>query len=317
MNDARTETFTIEQSLPGERLDKFLSTRYAAVSRGAIQKLIEEGHITIDGHGIKPTHAPRAGDVVAVHFPEARPPVTQPEDIPLNVLYEDKDLLVLNKAPGIVVHPSVGHEGHTLVNALLHHCKGALSGIRGVAQPGIVHRLDKDTSGCLVVAKNDTAHLSLSEQFAARTTEKTYLAILCGEVPRAAGDITAAIARHASHRKRMAVAHGDAGRASRTSYRVIERLLYSTFVEADLHTGRTHQLRVHFQHIGFPIAGDETYGKKQTAKLAALTGYTPPRVLLHSHKLSFLHPRTHRRRQFTAPWPEDIQQAIAALRVPE
>lgn len=316
MSDARTETFTLEQSLPGERLDKFLSARYAAVSRGALQKLIEDGHITVNGRPVKPTHAPRAGDVVSVHFPAARPPVTQPEEIPLDVLYEDQDLLVLNKAPGIVVHPSVGHEGHTLVNALLHHCAGQLSGIRGVAQPGIVHRLDKDTSGCLVVAKNDTAHLALSEQFAARQTEKTYLAILSGELPRAAGDITAAIARHPSHRKRMAVAHGDAGRASRTSYRVLERLLYSTFVEADLHTGRTHQLRVHFQHIGFPIAGDDTYGKKQTAKLATLTGYTPPRVLLHSHKLTFLHPRTKRRRSFTAPWPADFQEALQRLRAP-
>ncbi len=315
MSAERTDTFIIEQSLPGERLDKFLSTRYAAVSRGAIQRLIEEGHIKINGQPVKPTHSPRAGEVVDVYFPEARPPVTRPEEIPLIILFEDKDLLVMNKAPGIVVHPSVGHEAHTLVNALLHHCAGQLSGIRGVAQPGIVHRLDKDTSGCLVVAKNDAAHLALSEQFATRTTEKTYLAILCGEVPHAAGEIDAAIARHPSHRKRMAVSRGDAGREARTSYRVLERLLHSTLVEADLHTGRTHQLRVHFQHIGFPIAGDDTYGKRQTARLAELTGYTPPRVLLHSHTLSFTHPRTGRRRRFTAPWPEDFKQSLVALRV--
>jgi len=316
MSAERTETFTIDQSLPGERLDKFLSTRYAAVSRGAIQQLIEEAHIKVNGQPVKAAYSPRAGDVVEVFFPEARPPVTRPEEIPLDILYEDKDLLVLNKAPGIVVHPSVGHEAHTLVNALLHHCKGQLSGIRGVAQPGVVHRIDKDTSGCLVVAKNDAAHLALSDQFATRTTEKSYSAILCGEVPRESGEIDAAIARHPSHRKRMAVARGEAGRESRTTYRVTERLLYSTLVEADLCTGRTHQLRVHFQHIGFPIAGDDTYGKKQTAKLSELTGYKPPRVLLHSHKLSFNHPRTGRRRRFTAPLPEDFQQALAALQVP-
>ncbi|MEY2409196.1 MAG: rRNA synthase [Verrucomicrobiota bacterium] len=316
MSGARTEIFTVEKSAPDERIDRFLTARYAAVSRGAIQRLIEEAHIKVNGLAIKPTYNPRAGDVIEVFFPEARPPVTRPEDIPLDIIFEDSDLLVMNKAPGIVVHPSVGHEGHTLVNALLHHCAGNLSGIRGVAQPGIVHRLDKDTSGCLVVAKNDIAHLALSEQFAARTTKKSYLAILCGEVPNKSGEIDAAIARHPSHRKRMAVSRGEAGREARTSYRVLERLRCSTFVEADLHTGRTHQLRVHFQHIGFPVAGDDTYGKKQTATLAGLTGFKPPRVLLHSHTLAFVHPRTGRLRRFTAPWPEDFKAALEALRNP-
>ena len=313
----RTDTFTIDRTLPGERLDKFLSARYPAVSRGAMQRLIEQGHIQVNARTAKPTQTPRAGDVVVVHFPEARPAEARPEDIPLDVLFEDGDLLVLNKAPGIVVHPAAGNEEHTLVNALLHHCRGQLSGIGGVARPGIVHRLDKETSGCLVVAKNDAAHLALSEQFAGRTTEKTYLAILCGEVPRdsgESGEIRAAIARHPSHRKRMAVSHGE-GREAHTSYRVTERLRCATLVEANLHTGRTHQLRVHFLHIGFPIAGDETYGANQTKKLVELTGYTPPRVLLHAHTLSFLHPRTGRRRRFTAPWPEDFQQALEALRV--
>jgi 23S rRNA pseudouridine1911/1915/1917 synthase len=308
----RSETFTIDQSLPGERLDKFLSSRYPAVSRGTVQRLIDEGHIKINGRTVKPTHQPRAGEVVAVSWPDARPAEARPEDIPLDVLYEDQDLLVLNKAPGIVVHPAAGNEEHTLVNALLHHCKGRLSGIGGVARPGIVHRLDKETSGCLVVAKNDAAHLALSEQFAGRITEKRYLAILCGEVPRDSGEIRAAIARHPSHRKRMAVSEGD-GRDSRTSYRVVERLMYSTLVEADLHTGRTHQIRVHFQHLGFPVAGDETYGAKQTKKLADLTGYAPPRVLLHAHKLAFIHPRTKRKRTFTAPWPADFQEALERL----
>ena len=311
----RSESFTVGQSQPGERLDKFLTTRYPAVSRGTLQRLIEEGHIQVNGRPVKPTHAPRAGEVVSVHWPEARPAEAQAEDIPLDVLFEDKDLLVLNKVPGIVVHPAAGNEEHTLVNALLHHCKGQLSGIGGVERPGIVHRLDKETSGCLVVAKNDATHIALSEQFAGRTTEKVYLAILCGEVPRESGEIRAAIARHPSHRKRMAVSAGE-GRDSWTSYRVAERLMYSTLVEADLHTGRTHQIRVHFQHIGFPVAGDDTYGAKQTKKLADLTGYAAPRVLLHAHKLAFTHPRTKRKKTFTAPWPADFQEAMERLRTP-
>ena len=311
----RSEAFTIENSLPGERFDKFLTTRYPAVSRGTLRRLIDEGHIRVNGQAVKPMHTPRAGEVVSVTWPEARPAEAQPEDIALDILFEDKDLLVLNKAPGIVVHPAAGNEDHTLVNALLHHCKGQLSGIGGVERPGIVHRLDKETSGCMVVAKNDATHTALSEQFASRTTQKFYLAVLAGEVPRASGEIRAAIARHPSHRRRMAVSQGE-GRDSWTSYRVVERLLYSTLVEAELHTGRTHQIRVHFQHIGFPVAGDETYGAKQTKKLAELTDYKAPRVLLHAHKLSFTHPRTSRKKSITAPWPADFQEALDRLRPP-
>lgn len=312
----RSETLTIERSRPSERLDKFLTTVFPAVSRGTIQRLIEDGHIQVNGQPVKPTHPPRMGEVVSVHWPEARPADAQPEDIPLDVIFEDKDLLVLNKAAGIVVHPAAGNEEHTLVNALLHHCKGQLSGIGGVERPGIVHRLDKETSGCLVVAKNDATHIALSEQFAGRTTEKIYHAILCGELPRESGEIRAAIARHPSHRKRMAVSAGD-GRDAHTSFRIVERLMYSTLVQAEIHTGRTHQIRVHFQHIGFPVAGDETYGSKQTKKLTDLTGYAPPRVLLHAHKLAFVHPRTRRKRTFTAPWPVDFEEAVERLRLPE
>ena len=202
---SRTEVLTIEHSLPSERLDTYLRGKFPAVSRGAIQRLIEEGHIRVNGRTVKPTHAPRAGEQVEVHWPEARPAEAQPEAMPLDILYEDEALLVLNKPPGLVVHPAAGHEEHTLVNALLHHCAGQLSGIGGVARPGIVHRLDKETSGCLVVAKNDETHLALSAQFATRKVEKIYHAILCGELPRDQGEIRAAIARHPSHRKRMAV----------------------------------------------------------------------------------------------------------------
>src|ERR1035438_9530363 len=194
MPSARTEVLTIEHTLPAERLDTFLRDHFPAVSRGTIQRLIEGGHIRVNGRTVKPTHSPRAGEQVGVHWPEAAPAKAQPEDMPLDILHEDDALLVLNKPPGLVVHPAAGHEQHTLVNALLHHCAGQLSGIGGVARPGIVHRLDKETSGCLVVAKNDETHLALSTQFATRKVEKIYQAIVCGEMPRDHGEIRAAIA---------------------------------------------------------------------------------------------------------------------------
>jgi 23S rRNA pseudouridine1911/1915/1917 synthase len=310
----RTETLTIEHSHPGERLDTFLRKHFPTASRGSIQRLIEQGHITINGKTTKPTHTPRAGEIVQVKWPEARPAAAQPENIPLDILFEDEALLVLNKPAGLVVHPAAGNEEHTLVNALLHHCAGGLSGIGGVARPGIVHRLDKETSGCLVVAKNDETHVALSVQFAGRTVEKIYLAIVCGVMPRDKGDIRAAIARHPTHRKRMAVRDENEGRAAHTGYRVIERLREATLVEAHLHTGRTHQIRVHFQHLGHPVAGDTTYGQRQTRKLAELTRYEAPRVLLHAHKLAFVHPRSGKKLSFTAPWPEDFADALRFLR---
>ena len=304
----------VEQSIPGERLDTFLRTRYPAVSRGAFQRLIEQGHITVNGQGVKATHQPRRGETVEVFFPEARAAEAKPEDIPLEVIFEDSDLIVLNKPPGLVVHPAAGNEEHTLVNALLHHCKGQLSGIGGVARPGIVHRLDKDTSGCLVVAKNDETHLGLSEQFSERSLDKTYLAIVCGILPRESGEIRAAIARHPTHRKRMAVNEGE-GREAHTSYRVLERFAAATLVEVQLHTGRTHQIRVHFQHIGFPVAGDPTYAAKQTKRLTEVSGYEPPRVMLHSQKLSFVHPRNDKKVSFEAPLPDDFKEALNALQI--
>jgi 23S rRNA pseudouridine1911/1915/1917 synthase len=311
---SRTQTVTVKVSLPSARLDTYLRGEFPAVSRGTIQRLIEEGHIRVNGRTVKPTHHPQAGEEIEVHWPDARPAEAQPEEIPLDILFEDKDLLVLNKPPGLVVHPAAGHEEHTLVNALLHHCAGQLSGIGGVARPGIVHRLDKETSGCLVVAKNDTAHQALAEQFAGRTMEKIYHAIVCGEVSREAGEIRAAIARHPSHRKRMAVTDGR-GREAWTSYRVLERLRAATLLEALLHTGRTHQIRVHFLHLGFPVAGDATYGSRQNARLIEATGYTAPRQMLHARKLGFEHPRKHKQMSFEAPWPEDFKAALSALRM--
>jgi 23S rRNA pseudouridine1911/1915/1917 synthase len=257
----------VAESAPGERLDSYLRSKLPEVSRGTIQRLIENRDILVNGKPAKPTSHPRAGDEIRVRWPPAVPATAQAQDIPLDVLFEDDSLLVINKPPGMVVHPSAGHGDHTLVNALLHHCAGKLSGIGGVARPGIVHRLDRDTSGCLVVAKHDATHLNLSEQFAGRQVEKIYQAIVCGVVTREKGEIRAAIARHPTHRKRMAVTDGT-GREAWTSYRVLERLREATRVEATLHTGRTHQVRVHFKHIGFrlwatkPTATGRTNGSR-------------------------------------------------------
>ena len=309
----RTEVVTVDHSQPSERLDAWLRGVFPAVSRGALQRLIEEGHIRVNGRMVKSTHTPRAGEQVEVHWPEARPAQAQPEAIPLDILHEDEALLVLNKPPGLVVHPASGNEVRTLVNALLYHCKGQLSGIGGVARPGIVHRLDKDTSGCMVIAKNDETHLALSAQFASRKVSKTYHAIVCGEMARDKGEIRAPIARHSSHRKCMTVDE-EYGREAHTSYRVLERLLGATLAEARLHTGRTHQIRVHFKFLGYPLVGDETYGHRQNQQLKELANYAAPRQMLHAFQLGFINPRTGLRLQFEAPRPEDFLDALTALR---
>jgi 23S rRNA pseudouridine1911/1915/1917 synthase len=237
-------------------------------------------------------------------------------EISLDILFEDSDLVVVNKPPDLVVHPAAGNEERTLVNAMLHHCKGQLSGIGGVERPGIVHRLDKVTTGCIIVAKNDEAHLGLSKQFADRTVEKTYLAIVHGQLPEPAGDIKAAIARHPNHRKVMAVTEQGRGKEAWTSYRIMERLRGATLVEVTLHTGRTHQIRVHFKHIGHPLVGDTTYGKRQIANLQMETDFNAPRVMLHSFRLSFVHPRTGRRHLLQAPIPADFREAMQSLKRP-
>lgn len=308
-----THVLLVERSLPGERLDSWLRLKLPAYSRGSLQRLIESGNVLVNGKRVKPTHSPRAGERVEIEVPEPRQAKAQAEEIPLDILFEDEVLLVLNKPPGLVVHPASGHETRTLVNALLHHCHGQLSGIGGVARPGIVHRLDKDTSGCMVAAKNDAAHLALSAQFASRKVEKIYHAIVCGEIARDEGDIRAAIARHCSHRKCMAVDE-EFGREAHTSYRVLERLRGATLAEARLHTGRTHQIRVHFKFLGYPLVGDATYGQRQNHRLEELTGFRAPRQLLHAYHLGFIHPRSGRRVHFEATRPADFLDALAALK---
>lgn len=312
--NAEPTAWTVDTFLHDARLDTYLRSRLPAVSRGTLQRLIESGAIRVNGQQAKVTQTPRLGDRIDVVWPAPVASEAKPEAIPLDVLFEDEDVLVINKPAGLVVHPAVGHAEGTLVNALLHHCAGSLSGIGGVARPGIVHRLDKDTSGCLVVARHDAAHVGLSTQFAERTLEKTYLALVCGDWAVDAGEIRAAIARHPSHRKRMAVTEGTGGRDAWTSFRVEERLRGAVRVSATLHTGRTHQIRVHFQHVGHPLVGDDTYGKRANVRLEEETGFRAARQMLHAWRLTFTHPTQGKRLEFEAPIPPDFEAAVAALR---
>ena len=304
---------TIDETLTSERLDRYLTTKLLHISRGGIQRLMREGCILVDGKPAKPTQHPAAGQTVEVIWPVARELEAKPEDLPLDILFEDDDLIVVNKPAGMPTHPGHGHEDGTLVNALLHHCAGSLSGIGGVVRPGIVHRLDLDTTGCLVAAKNDVAHLGLAAQFKEREVAKRYHAIVCGRLANNEGAIDAPIARHPVHRKLMAV-QPSASRNARTSWRVLERLTKSTLVEATLHTGRTHQIRVHFRHIGFPLAGDALYGTKATAQLANDTGVRVGRQMLHARLLAFTHPRSSERLTFEAAWPSDFERVLDELR---
>ncbi len=309
------DTLRIEGSPSTDRLDRYLVERMPEISRSTFQRLIGDHHLLVNGLPTKPNHRPRAGDAITIHWPAPESSEVLPEEMPLEILFEDEDLLVINKPADLVVHPSAGHKTGTIVNAVLHHCRGQLSGIGGVIRPGIVHRLDLGTSGCLAVAKNDSAHLQLSEHFAERRVEKIYQTVLCGNLTPPAGDIRAAIARHPTRRQQMAVVPASKGRSARTTYRLLERLEGAAFVEAVLHTGRTHQIRVHFQHLGYPVLGDDTYGQRQTKRLQELTGYRAPRQLLHARSLAFPHPRTRQRMEFNAPLPEDFRAGVAALRM--
>lgn len=309
------DVFTVEQSLPGQRLDRFLQGRYESSSRGEIQRLLSQGCVRVNGRPPKPAQSPRAGDLVEISWPDTTPSEVVAQDIPLEILFEDSDLVVLNKQPDLVMHPAAGHEDGTLVNALLHHCQGQLSGIGGVARPGIVHRLDRDTSGCLVVAKNDLTHRTLQEAFATRQVEKRYQCLVCGDLQPPQGEIRAKIARHPVQRKKMAVTTGD-GRDARTTYRLLERLHSASFVEAQIHTGRTHQVRVHFLHLGFPLVGDSVYGARANRRLAEETGWEASRQMLHARQLAFRHPRTNQWVEFNAPLPEDFRNALELLRQP-
>ena len=310
---SRHETLAVKISLPQARLDKFLHQKFPDTSRSAFQRLIESGDVKVNGQPAKATHHPRAGEEITIQWPAPRAAEALPEDIPLDILFEDDRLLVLNKPAGIVVHPAAGHASGTLVNALLHHCAGQLSGIGGVARPGIVHRLDKDTSGCLVVAKDNSAHLALSAQFADRKTIKIYNALVCGHPRRATATVKAPIARHPVHRKKMAVV--ESGRPAHTKFRVVEKLNESALVEATLHTGRTHQIRVHLQHLGCPLLGDKVYGGRPARVFEKATGFSPPRQMLHAQSLGFTHPVSGKNLTLDAPLPADFLDALNFLKV--
>ena len=282
----------------GYRLDRFLAGELAHLSRARVQALIRGGHVCLNRRPVsKPAEEVRAADIITCEEPPVVETTLAAEPLSLSVLYEDDDLIVLDKAAGMVTHPAPGNDAGTLVNALLAHCP-TLSGIGGERRPGIVHRLDKETSGCLVVAKNDFTHRALAAQFAGRTMDKYYLALVRGTPKPSAGTIDAPIGRHPVHRKKMAVLVPPHGRSARTDYRVIRPLAggAGSLVECRLHTGRTHQIRVHFKHLGYPILGDALYG-----------GPRPPaRQMLHAWKLGFAHPRTGERREFRAPLPPDF-----------
>jgi 23S rRNA pseudouridine1911/1915/1917 synthase len=282
------------------RLDVFLAGDLTEFSRSRIQQLIRGGFVRLNGKTARPRDLVRAGDRIDLTEPPPEKIDNQPEPIPLEVLFEDNDLIVINKPAGLVVHPGAGHREHTLVNALLHHCP-TLSGIGGKERPGIVHRLDKDTSGCLVVAKNDEAHCALSIQFAGRVVEKIYLALVSEKLRRSAGVIEEKIGRHRVHRQRMSVT-SERGRAARTEYRVLRSSEQASLVECKLHSGRTHQIRVHLHHLGHPVLGDKVYAPKLTGKF--------PRQMLHAWKLGFRHPRTDEWMTFEAPLPNDFAEAM-------
>jgi 23S rRNA pseudouridine1911/1915/1917 synthase len=282
------------------RLDQFLAKRLPEYSRSRLQQLIRSGFVRLNEETTRPRRIVRSGDKIDLIEPPVEKIETRPEPIPLDVLFEDDDLIVINKPAGLTVHPGAGQREHTLVNALLSHC-ATLSGIGGKERPGIVHRLDKETSGCLVVAKNDMAHRELSKQFAARTVEKIYLALVAGKLRKAAGVIEEKIGRHPVHRQRMRVT-SLRGRTAKTEYRVIRSSDEASLIECRLHSGRTHQIRVHLHHLGHVILGDKVYAPRFAKNF--------PRQMLHAWKLGFRHPRSGEWRNFEAPLPNDFATAI-------
>jgi len=308
-------TLRIPPEGKGKRIDLFLAQfgPTGELSRSRIQDLIHTGHILVNGAAVKSHTKLSGGEIIAIILPEPEPLDLVPDDIPLNILYEDHDLIVLNKAAGMVVHPAPGNTEGTLVNALLHHCRD-LSGIGGVERPGIVHRLDKETSGVMVAVKNDTAHQSLSAQLKNRQVKKIYLAVVRGNVRDDSGKIEEPIGRHDRHRKKMTV-HPSRGREAVTLYRVQERFEGFTLLSLRLKTGRTHQIRVHLSHLHYPIIGDSVYGgKKPGAVRMGNRESTVPRQMLHAHILGFTHPRTGEYREFTAPIPPDMEEVLRFLR---
>ena len=290
----------------GERIDRFLSGDLEGLSRSYIQKLLKEGGITVNGKAVKSNYKLNAGDVILVQIPDPEPMDILPEDIPLDILYEDEDLLVVNKPKGMVVHPSPGHYSHTLVNAVLFHCGGRLSGINGVLRPGIVHRIDMDTTGSLLICKNDRAHQILADDLKEHNITRRYHAVVHGNLKEDTGTVNAPIGRHPVDRKKMSTKAPN-GRHAVTHYRVLERFGNYTYIECELETGRTHQIRVHMASIGHPILGDAVYGPAKCP--FKLEGQT-----LHAKILGIKHPSTGQYIEFDAPLPEYFETLLNRLR---
>jgi 23S rRNA pseudouridine1911/1915/1917 synthase len=312
----RSQHIEISKDYPDLRLDSYLMSAFPVASRGIVQRLIRQEEITVNQSATKPNYRLKRGDILEIHWPEPRPAEAQPEDIPLDVVYEDDSILVVNKPVGLVTHPGVGHDTGTLVNAALHHCKGSLSGIGGEARPGIVHRLDKETSGLLVMAKSDEAHVGLANQFAERQVKKIYTAIVCGVLSESEGDIRSAITRHPTHRKRMAVSDSARAKSAHTRYEVLNATDLVSWVGVRLLTGRTHQIRVHFESIGHPLVGDLIYGKTKNQTVESKTSFQAPRQMLHAMRLGLTHPVQGNWMEWTAPLPADFKEALEFFDIP-
>ena len=307
---ACVRTLTVPEEMNGKRLDLVMSTLLDNCSRSVCQKMIEDGLVTCGGSSCsKPGQKMRSGQVLTVCIPQPEEITIEAQDIPLDILYEDDDLIVVNKPKGMVVHPAPGHYSGTLVNALMYHCKDSLSGINGVLRPGIVHRIDRDTTGSLVVAKTDAAHNSLSQQLKDHTINRRYRAIVHGNLRLDEGVIDTPIGRHPQDRKKMAVLRPGQGtsRDAVTHYTVLERFGQYTYIECRLETGRTHQIRVHMASIGHPVLGDTVYGPKKAP--FSLEGQT-----LHAMVLGFIHPTTGQYMEFQAPLPDYFERLLAKMR---
>jgi 23S rRNA pseudouridine1911/1915/1917 synthase len=316
MNDSPTRRATIVTEQNGLRLDRALATIFPDQSRSALARLIEEGRVTIDTHAAgKASQRVQTGQTIEISFPPPSASTVEAQEIPLSVLHDDADIVVIDKPPGFVVHPAAGHADQTIVNALLFHVRD-LSGIGGTLRPGIVHRLDKDTSGVMIVAKNDEAHRTLTANWNSAHVRKEYLALVYGTPSAASGSIDAPIGRDPRDRKRMAVV--TAGRRAMTDYAIVERLSYVSLLRCVLRTGRTHQIRVHLKHLGHPIVGDPAYSGPQWRGIPdkrlqrVLSNVT--RQLLHAQRITIQHPRSGEPMTFEAPLPEDFAEVLGALR---
>ncbi|MCC2826502.1 RluA family pseudouridine synthase [Faecalicatena orotica] len=306
MSENGLQRLTVSPEEAGVRIDKYLAEQLPDITRSYLQKLLKDGSVQMNGKPVKTSTKTAAGAVIELTIPEPEEPEILPEDIPLDILYEDSDVILINKPKDMVVHPAAGHYTGTLVNALMYHCKGDLSGINGVLRPGIVHRIDKDTTGVLIVCKNDKAHNALAEQLKEHSITRKYRAIVCGNLKEDEGTVDAPLGRHPQDRKKMAIVR-TGGKRAVTHYRVLERFGNYTYIECQLETGRTHQIRVHMASLGHPLLGDEAYGRvKSPFKLEGQT--------LHAMVLGFIHPTTGEYMEFEAPLPEYFEKLLEKLR---